>query len=77
MWHGMTPEQRKRFAVLVKSTPGSLRHVVEARRGINSDLAIRMEKAAGRMGVALSRTELSSVCGKCEFARACLKADLS
>lgn len=78
LWQSMTPPQRKRFAALARSTSGSLRQTVEGRRGISSDLAIRLEKAAARLGLKpISRTDLSDTCSKCEFARACLKAKLS
>lgn len=74
VWRDMTPEQRKRFAALVKTTVGNLRQNVDGRRGISSDLAIRIEKAVARMrflNTSISRMELNATCGRCEFARAC------
>ena len=73
LWRTLNLKQRERFATLAGTTPGSLRHVVEGRRGISAELAVKLEKAAIRMGVTmLSRTELNGACAKCEFARACL-----
>lgn len=78
LWRELTPKQRTRFATLAKTTDGSLRLNVEGRRGISSDLAIRVEKAAEKMGLTpISRMELSPTCGKCEFARFCVKAKLT
>lgn len=78
LWRGLDPKQRKRFAALAKSTPGSLRQNAEGGRGISSDLAIRLEKAAARMGLSpLSRADLNEACGRCEYAKFCLKAKLS
>lgn len=73
LWRTLDTKQRERFASLAGTTAGSLRHVVEGRRGISAELAVKLEKAAIRIGVAMiSRTELNAACSKCEFARACL-----
>lgn len=78
LWRSLTPAQRKRFATLAKSTPGSLRQYSEGRRSVNPDLAVRIEKAGVKMGFApISRTDLNETCAKCEFARYCLKAKLT
>lgn len=78
LWRSLTPPQRKRFAALAKSTPGSLRQLAEGRRGISSGFAIRIEKAGGRMGVGcLNRTDLSDDCRGCEYAKFALKAKLT
>lgn len=71
-WHAMKPEQRKEFAKLVGKTVNSFRHVAEGRRGISSDLAIRIEKASEKVDMPqFSRMELNETCRKCEYARQC------
>lgn len=77
LWRDLDPKQRKRFAALAGKTAGSLRHVVDGRRGISSDLAIKLEKASVRMALKpLDRMALNETCGKCEFARYCKKVSL-
>ena len=78
LWRSLTPAQRVVFAKHTKSTVGALRGPVEGRRGIGPDLAIRIEKATTKLGgTPIGRTELSETCGKCEYARWCLKARLA
>lgn len=78
IWRKLKPEQRVRLAALAKTTAGSLRGNIEGRRGISSDLAIRVEKAAVKLGVqGLSRTDLNATCSRCEYARACMRKDLA
>ncbi len=77
LWRGMTPAERKVFAQFAKSTDGSLRQVAEGRRGISSDLAVRIEHAVVKIGAKpISRMELNSTCGGCEFARYVKKLEL-
>lgn len=71
---GLTVPQRKRIAALAKTTDGGLRHVQAGRRQASADLAIRIEKAAKRIGVELRREDLCAACGGCELARAGRKA---
>jgi len=75
LWRKLKPAERVRFAALAKSTTGSLKHYAEGRRGISSDLAIRLEKASVKMRVVpiVSRMDLSDACGRCEFAKAFAK----
>ncbi len=78
LWRSLTPPQRKRFAALAKSTPGSVRQLAEGRRGISSGFAIRIEKAGSRMGVgSLNRVDLNEDCRGCEYAKFALKAKLT
>jgi hypothetical protein len=49
VWHLMRPEARKVFADFVGKSVNSFRHVAEGRRGISSDLAIRIEKASEKL----------------------------
>lgn len=80
-WRGMTPDQRVRFAALVHSTVGSLRQIVEGRRGISSEMAVKLEKASVHMhtDVVLNRMDLNATCRRCEYARTCtaVKGDLT
>ena len=77
MWRQLTPDQRKRFAKLAQTTAGSLRQTVEGRRGISSDLAVRIEKSAQRMQLTpIGRGELNPTCHACEYRRACAKVEL-
>lgn len=74
LWHEMNPTDRKLFASLVGKTVGSFRHVAEGRRGVSSDLAIRIEDALRMldMKVQINRTELNETCRRCSYAKACL-----
>jgi len=73
-WHHMVPADRKVFTKLVGKSVNSFRHVAEGRRGISSDLAIRIEKASEKMADRMptfNRMELNETCRKCEYARRC------
>lgn len=69
-----TPTQLKRLAALAKTTYGTLRHVAAGRRGMSSEAAIRVERAAKRMGKDVRRETLNAGCESCEFAKACRRA---
>lgn len=73
LWSKLDMKQRARLSRLAGKTPGSMQHVVKGRRGISSELAVRLERAASKMKMEISRTDLNPTCGRCEFARACLK----
>lgn len=74
LWHRLDVTLRRRFADLAKTTVGSLRQYAEGRRNMSPGLAIRVEKATVMLGVPkIDRTELSEVCRKCKYARACRK----
>jgi plasmid maintenance system antidote protein VapI len=78
LWRGLDLKQRMRFAKMIGRTAGSFRHVVDGRRGVSSELAIKIEKTAARMQLApIERTDLNEACRRCEYARFCRKADLS
>lgn len=78
LWHRYSPEQKRQFALHLKTTVDSLRQYVDGRRTIHPELAIKMEKASHRIVWAVGRTErpmpdisredLSAVCAKCEYA---------
>ena len=69
----LTPIQRRRLAALAGCSEGSLRHASAGRRGISSHMAIRLERAAKRMGVELHREDMNVGCKTCEFAKRCRK----
>ena len=74
LWKPMSLKHRARFAMLADTSLGSLRQYVEGRRGISSELAAQLEKAARLMGVApIDRTQLNVTCRKCDYAKRCLK----
>lgn len=79
--HALDAEERERFATLAGTTVGNLRHYVTGRRIPTSEMAIKMEKAAKRLGgkgdlPALGRRDLSPTCKHCEYAKVCtLKLD--
>jgi plasmid maintenance system antidote protein VapI len=69
----LTPLQRRRLAALAGCSEGSLRHSSAGRRGISAHMAIRLERAAKRMGIELHREDMNAGCHTCEFARQCRK----
>ncbi len=72
IWRKMKPAEREKLAELARTTPGSLRHVVAGRRHASSELAMTLESALEDMGLRpISRGELSPVCAKCSYYRAC------
>jgi hypothetical protein len=73
MWHAMKPEARKVFAQLVGKSVNSFRHVAEGRRGISSELAIKIEKASALLDTRprFNRMDLNETCRKCEYAKRC------
>jgi hypothetical protein len=70
----LTPLQRRRLAALAGCSEGALRHASAGRRGISSQMAIRLERAARRMGLVLRREDMNAGCKGCEFAKQCRKA---
>ena len=72
----LTPTQLRDLAAIAECSADSLRHVVRGRRGLSSQMAIRIEKAAKKMKpkLVLKREDMNAGCGGCEFARACRKA---
>ena len=69
----LTPVQLKRLAPLAKTSYAHLRHVAAGRRGVSSEMAIRVERAAKRMKLDLRREDLNAGCAGCEFAKKCRK----
>lgn len=73
----LTWEQQERFAALAGTSVGGIRHLVTERRFASSEMAIALEKAAGRLRVSnlppLNRRDLSRTCKTCEYAKKCTK----
>lgn len=65
----LTVAQRKRLASLAKISDGGLRHAQTGRRNLSADAAIKLERAAKRIGLDLPREGLCAACGKCELAK--------
>lgn len=71
----LTPAQVHQIADAIPNTSiNSLRHVLSGRRGASAARAIAIEKAAASVGIDLPREALNAGCAKCEFAKACRKA---
>lgn len=77
LWRSLKPAQKIAFAGRAKTSPETLRQYVEGYRIIQPDLAIRIERATVAQGKRIDRSELSSVCGGCEYARYCKKVNLA
>ena len=73
----LTPGQQVQIAAKIAAATGrpttanSLRHVVKGRVGVQSGMAIAIERAAAELGLDLRREDMSTACGECEFAKAC------
>jgi hypothetical protein len=73
---GLTHRQLGRLAPLAKTTQGSLRGYQNGMRRMSAEMAIRVEKAAKRLGLNLPRELHAGGCSTCEFARICRKEGL-
>jgi DNA-binding transcriptional regulator YdaS (Cro superfamily) len=67
----LTPEQIREMAPLVPTSEGALRQNVTAHRGVSSQRAIAIERAASKIGLSIPRESLNPGCAACEFAKAC------
>lgn len=70
----LTPTQRARLAALVPTSVASLRHIQAGRRNASAEMAVAIEVAAAKIGLAIHRETLNSGCRVCAFARQCRKA---
>jgi DNA-binding transcriptional regulator YdaS (Cro superfamily) len=70
----ITVGQRKRIASLMGTSDGSLRHVHAGRRQASAETAIRIERAAKRIGLDIKRESLCEACGRCDLAKKARKA---
>lgn len=72
-----TAEEKDKLAELATTTKGQLYQLRGGHRNCSSDLAIRIEKAAEKLRAKnpelppLLRTDLSTACASCEYAKAC------
>ena len=67
-----TKKELARLAKLAGSSYNSLRQV-GATRGVSAQMAIRIERAAKKMGRDVRREDLNPGCAVCEFAKKCRK----
>lgn len=65
----LTPAQRNALADKMKMNRDALRHISTGYRGASAEMAIKIERAATRMGFAIQRESLCAACGGCELAR--------
>jgi hypothetical protein len=72
----LTPEVRQKIADLLElGSDAVLRHIQTGRRKASAAMAVRIEKAAKRVGVDLPRESLCETCRKCDLAKAARKLD--
>jgi len=71
----LSPAQLRDLAKIAGCSAENLRHVISGRRGLSSQMAVRVEKAAKKLKprVLLKREDMNAGCAVCEFARACRK----
>ena len=63
------PKKRKRLAALAQTTDRTLQHIQAGRRQASAAMAIRIERAAKRIGLEVPRESLCAACGGCDLAR--------
>jgi hypothetical protein len=67
-------EQKERLARLANTSVSMLYHLSSGERKASSEKAIRIERAAAKIGgglPTLSRMDLNATCRGCEYAKAC------
>ena len=69
----LDPAQRQKLAALVPTSDAMLRQYAAGTRQASSSMAIRIERAAERMGLSIPRSQLAAGCATCEYARHCEK----
>jgi len=65
----LTPKQRAAIAKRARLNVDSLRQISTGRRGVTAETAIKIEKAAVKLGHDIRRETLCAGCGVCEFAK--------
>lgn len=65
----LTPKQRNALADRMKMNRDALRHIASGYRGASAEMAIKIERAATKMGLPIQRESLCAACGGCEFAK--------
>lgn len=70
-----TAKERRRLARTARTSVGLLKQIAGGHRRASATLAMRLERAAGKLNnpklPPLLREELALACRKCEFARKC------
>lgn len=64
---------REKLARLAGTTADVLRQYASEHRYASAEKAIKIEKAAEKMGLDVPRGSLCEACRTCEYARTCLK----
>jgi DNA-binding transcriptional regulator YdaS (Cro superfamily) len=70
----LDPEQRRKLAELVPTSEAMLRQYGYGTRQPSAAMAIRIEKAAEKIGLSIPRSGLAVGCATCEYARQCERA---
>lgn len=65
----ITPETRRAIAVRAKTSDRMLQHIQVGRRQPSAMMAIRIERAAKKLGLDIRRESLCSACRGCDLAR--------
>lgn len=65
---------RQKLAALVPTSDAMLRQYAAGTRTPSAGMAIRIERAAERMGLSIPRSQLAAGCATCEYARRCERA---
>jgi len=69
----LTPTQRAAIAKHAKLNADSVRQLSTGYRGASAKTAIRIERAAKKLGLEITRESLCDGCSMCEFAKAARK----
>jgi len=62
---------RHELAAEMSTSEAVIRHIATGRRQASSGMAIRIERAAAKIGLHIPRSDLSSACATCEYAHQC------
>jgi hypothetical protein len=65
----VTIAQRRRIAALAGTSDAVVRHIQSGARQASSTMAIKIERAAKRIGLDVPRESLCAACGGCDLAR--------
>jgi hypothetical protein len=70
----LSPKVRNTLADRMKMNRDALRHIASGHRGASAEMAIKIERAALRMGIPIQRESLCAACGGCELAKKARKS---
>jgi DNA-binding transcriptional regulator YdaS (Cro superfamily) len=63
--------ERHRLAKLVPTSEPTLRQIANGTRQASAGMAIKIERAAAKIGLKIFRSDLAAGCAMCEYAREC------